>query len=197
MVLTGENNPSSDGTEDDENPQTETQIEEIEHREAIHENGDEGQTMRELKDRGKLQIPDWYNVYSFAAEHVPKTYGEALKCNDSEKWKLAMIKEMDAHKKNNTWTLVERPSNENVIGCKWVYTLKTDGTGKVTRYKARLVAKGCSQKENRDFFDSFAPVVRYESIRILLALAARENFEISQFDVKTAFLYGDLKKRSS
>ena len=102
--------------------------------------------------------------------------------------------ELKALNENNTWTLVPLPPGERAIGCRWVFAVKTDHNGEVQRYKARLVAKGYSQRENVDFFETFAPVVRYESIRILLSIAPSENLEISKFDVKTAFLNGDLEE---
>ena len=96
--------------------------------------------------------------------------------------------------KNNTWTLEKLPRNQKTIACKWVYTKKLDSDGNVQRYKARLVAKGYTQREGIDFSKTFAPVVRYESIRMLLAIAATDDLELAQFDVKTAFLHGEIKE---
>ena len=81
-----------------------------------------------------------------------------------------------------------------MIDCKWVYTIKANPNGNINRLKARLVAKGYNQIKGINYFETFAPVARYESIRLLLAIAAREDFEIMQFDVKTAFLYGQLNE---
>ena len=91
---------------------------------------------------------------------------------------------MEAH----TWDLVECPSDRKPIGCKWVLKLKLNPDNSIERYKARLVAKGYNQKEGIDFEETFAPVVRFPSVRILLSLAAAEDMEIHQMDIKTAFL---------
>lgn len=121
-------------------------------------------------------------------------YESAIASRDSDKWKNAMYEEITALQENETWTLEELPKGQRAIGCKWVYCTKTDSNGNITCYKARLVARGFVQRQGIDYFDTFAPVVRYESIRMLLAIAAKEDYEIAQFDVKTAFLYGSLKE---
>ena len=110
---------------------------------------------------------------------------EAEKCDIINK---AIIEEIRALEENNTWSLTTMPAGKRVIGCKWVFAMKTNLDGNV-RYKAKLVAKGFSQREGIDYFETFSPIVRYESIRILLAIAAKEDYEIYKFDVKTAFLY--------
>lgn len=101
-----------------------------------------------------------------------------------------MKDELRSLKKNSTWELVKRPKNRNVVGCRWVYKLKSNPSGPV--FKARLVAKGYSQREGVDYGETFSPVVRYDSIRTILSIAAAEDLEMAQFDVKTAFLNGDL-----
>lgn len=92
--------------------------------------------------------------------------------------------------KNSTWELVKRPKNRNVVGCRWVYKLKPNPSGPI--FKAQLVAKGFSQREGIDYGETFSPVVRYDSILTILSIAAAEDLEMMQFDVKTAFLNGDL-----
>ena len=101
---------------------------------------------------------------------------------------------MNTLEENNTWGLDRLPPGKRAIGCKWVLAIKTNSHENSHRYKARLVAKGFSQREGIDYFETFAPVVRYESIRILLSLAAKEDYEIIKSSVKTAFLNGDLQE---
>jgi len=96
--------------------------------------------------------------------------------------------------KNKTWELVQLPAGHRPISLKWVYKLKKDEKGMVTRHKARLVARGFVQQEGIDFEDAFVPVARMESVRVLLALAAQEGWMVHHMDVKSAFLNGDLKE---
>lgn len=89
--------------------------------------------------------------------------------------------------------MVEKPPNENVVQCKWVYKLKRGVNGS-ERYKARFVAKGFSQISGKDYDQTFAPVIRLSSLRILFALPAEHDLEIDHIDVTTAFLNGDLEE---
>ena len=84
--------------------------------------------------------------------------------------------------------------NAKIIGCKWVFKLKTNAEGVVTEHKARLVAQGFSQKYGIDYDEIFAPVVRASTFRTLLAIAGKENLKVHHYDVKTAFMNGDLKE---
>jgi len=93
---------------------------------------------------------------------------------------------------NGTWELTPLPKGRKAVKCKWVFRTKKDARGVVVRFKARLVAKGCSQVEGVDFSETFAPVAKFNTIRIILALAAAMGLEIHQMDVKTAFLNGEL-----
>jgi transposase InsO family protein len=122
----------------------------------------------------------------------PVTYAKAMSRDDHGQWQAAMESELDSIHRTGTWTLTDLPKGRQPIGCKWVYKIKRKADGSVDRYKARLVAKGFSQKEGVDYKETFAPVAKFTSIRLLLALAAREDYEIHQMDVKTAFLHGDL-----
>lgn len=148
---------------------------------------------RQLRDRNTLAKPDYYDATAnYCAISEPISYEDAIKCEDSCKWHRAMQEEIDALKTNNTWDLVKLPDNAKLIDNKWVFRIKTDQGGNPVRYKARLVARGFMQERGVDYEDTFAPVVRYDSIRILLALAAEKDLKIASFDVQTAFLYGDL-----
>jgi hypothetical protein len=102
-------------------------------------------------------------------------------------WMDACAYEIDALAKNGTWDLVDLPPGRKAVKSKWVFKLKADG-----RYRARLVAKGFTQIPGIDFDETFSPVARFESLRLLLALAALEDWEIHQLDVKSAFLNGVL-----
>ena len=109
-------------------------------------------------------------------------------------WEAAMKQELQAVEKNKTWELVDLPAGHRPISLKWVFKLKKDEKGVVTKHKARLVARGFVQQEGIDFDDAFAPVARMESVRVLLALAAQEGWKVHHMDVKSAFLNGDLKE---
>lgn len=95
---------------------------------------------------------------------------------------------------NNTWELVDLPRGCKTIGCRWIFKKKLKPDGSIDKFKARLVAKGYKQKEGVDFFDTYSPVTRITSIRMLVAIASLYNLIIHQMDVKTAFLYGDLEE---
>jgi hypothetical protein len=122
----------------------------------------------------------------------PKTFKQATTGPLASKWHQAMEEEMDALRRNKTFDVVQRPKGRKITGCKWVYKIKRLADGTVERFKARGVAKGYSQVPGQDFDDIFAPVVRYESLRLLLALCAHYGWKPRQFDVKSAFLYGEL-----
>ena len=92
--------------------------------------------------------------------------------------------------RNDVWELVPRPKDTHVIGTKWIFKNKTDEDGEIIRTKSQLVAQGYTQVEGVDFDESFAPVARLESIRILLSIACIMNFKLYQIDVKCAFLIG-------
>jgi hypothetical protein len=106
---------------------------------------------------------------------------------------LAMQEKLNNFTRNEVWHLVPRP-NQNVVGTKWVFHNKQDEDGVVTSNKARLVAKGYSQVKSLDFGETYAPVARLESIRILLAYATYHGFKLYQMDVKSVFLNGPIKE---
>ena len=94
-----------------------------------------------------------------------------------------------------TWTLVPRPIDANVVSCKWVYSLKYNPDGSIARYKARLVARGFSQAYGLDYHETFSPVARLSSIRVLFSIALDQSWPLHQLDVSNAFLYGDLDEQ--
>lgn len=110
-----------------------------------------------------------------------------------------MREEYDSLIRNETWTLSDLPFGRKAINCKWVYALKTkpdDTIDTIDRYKARLVANGCSQKFGTDFHETYSLTVKFDSIRLVLAIVAREDMHIRQFDIKTVFLHGQLHEET-
>jgi hypothetical protein len=105
-----------------------------------------------------------------------------------------MDEELDQIEKNDTWELVPRPKNKNVIGTKWVFRNKLNGDGQVTRNKDILVCKGYAHIEGIDFEETFSPVARMEAICLLLAYACSKNVKVYQMDVKSSFLNGELEE---
>ncbi|PRQ49627.1 putative RNA-directed DNA polymerase [Rosa chinensis] len=124
-----------------------------------------------------------------SAVSVPNKVQDAL---GDPKWRKAMEEEMEALQKSNTWQLVPPPQGKKAVGCRWVFTVKHNADGSVNRYKARLVAKGFTQTYGIDYDETFAPVAKMNTIRVLLSFAASLNWPLRQFDVKNAFLHGEL-----
>eukprot|EP00253_Pinus_taeda_P002752 PITA_02752 len=121
--------------------------------------------------------------------HDPDTFAEA---SGHPHWEAAMNEEYHSLLANDTWDLVPLPKGRKLVRCKWVYRTKYGPDGKVDKHKARLVAKGFSQVEGIDYTETFSPVAKMNSIRLVLSLAASLKWEVHQMDVKSAFLHGDL-----
>lgn len=128
---------------------------------------------------------------SLDAVSIPKCWQEA---KQDPKWKAAMLEELGALDKNGTWELMPLPAGKKAVGCKWVFTVKQTPEGIVDRYKARLVAKGYSQTYGVDYDETFAPVAKMSTVRILVSIAANNGWQLHQLDVKNAFLHGDLQE---
>ncbi|KAL2251492.1 UNVERIFIED_CONTAM: Retrovirus-related Pol polyprotein from transposon TNT 1-94 [Sesamum indicum] len=143
------------------------------------------------RDRRQPRIPSKLRDFhtSFNIKSVePSSVEEALK---SDKWLSAMKEEMKSLKDNKTWILVPKPKDASIVDCKWLFKIKQENP---IKYKARLVAKGFTQKEGIDYNEIFSPVVKYTTVRIILALTAHFDWELKQMDVKTTFLHGDLEE---
>ena len=159
-----------------------------------------GTTLRRSTRNKRSAIPGDYVVYlqesdyNIGAKNDPETFSQAMSCKESNLWFDAMKKEMNSMMSNGVWDLVELPNEAKAIGCKWVFKTKKDSLGNIERYKARLVAKGFTQKEGIDYTETFSPVSKKDSLRIILALVAHFDLELQQMDVKTAFLNGDLEE---
>ena len=126
------------------------------------------------------------------AENDLITFSHAMNCKESYLWLNAMKDEINSITTNGIWDLVMLPNGAETIGCKWVYKTKKDSLGNIEKYKARLVAQGFTQKEGIDYKETFSPISKKDSFRIILALVTHFDFELHQIDVKTAFLNGEL-----
>ncbi|GKA36867.1 retrovirus-related pol polyprotein from transposon TNT 1-94 [Tanacetum coccineum] len=132
----------------------------------------------------RSQAQNHSNFFCFISTIEPKNVNEALK---DESWVVAMQEELNQFVANDVWELVPLPISQSVIGTKWVFRNKLDENGIVSR---NLVAQGYNQQEGIDYDETYAPVARLESIRILLAIACANDFKLYQMDVKSAFLNG-------
>ncbi|GJT06761.1 ribonuclease H-like domain, reverse transcriptase, RNA-dependent DNA polymerase [Tanacetum coccineum] len=143
--------------------------------------------------------PEWTdfkieNLEVTSEHHDQGTHQNYKEASSDQKWIEAMKVELDSINKNNTWELTTLPKGHKAIGLKWVFKTKKDANGDIIKHKARLVAKGYIQEHGIDFEEVFAPVARMETIRLLLAIAANNKWEVHHLDVKSAFLHGELKE---
>ena len=132
--------------------------------------------------------------YHVCQINEPRSIEEALTGDCTKEWKEAADEEYKPLMENETWDLVELPSGRKPIGCRWVFKVKHGSDGKVEWSKGCLVAKGYAQKYGIDYEETFSPVVRFSSIRALLAFVVENDMLIHQMDVVTAFLNGSLEE---
>jgi hypothetical protein len=126
------------------------------------------------------------NLAKEATELVePKTLDKALSSPEAEFWREALEEEFASLQENQTWELLEPLPGVKPISCKWAFKLKKDEHGNINQFKAQLVIKGFKQKKGIDYEEVFAPVSRHVTLRSLLAVAAVEDLEIDQLDIKT------------
>lgn len=145
-----------------------------------------------MTTRAKNNIHKPNSKYGFTAqkiEVVPRTVAQALL---DERWRRAMGVEIDNQIREGTWDLVPPNAAYNVLGCKWVFTIKYNADGSVDRFKARLVAKGFHQQPGLDFHETFSPVIKHATVRFVLGVAVAKNWPLRQLDVNHAFLQGHL-----
>lgn len=133
-------------------------------------------------------------AHAFVSVLEPQTYNEALNSSECENWKAAMDDEFNSLQRNKTWVLTKLPEGRTAIDNRWVFKVKNKAGGGIDRFKARLVVRGFHQRYGVDYEETFSPVVKFPSVRMILAMAAAERWHMKQFDVKTAFLYGDLEE---
>ena len=143
--------------------------------------------------RKRFQIENEAYIVTPQDDDELETIKEALECPTKEKWKVALEEEIESMKVNQVWSLVDLPPGRKAIGNKWILKIKRKAGGSIDRYKARLVEKGYTKKKKGiDYEETFSPIVRFTSIRLLLAIVTNLNLELHQMDVKTTFLNGEL-----
>ena len=183
-------------TEETEQQETETQPS---HTKGTSEEAATQGTRRSTRQTSK---PNYLDDYILLAEvecellllsinDEPANFHEP---KDSKQWTDACEDEIESINKNNTQTLVDKPTGVKIIDLKWVFKIKRNADGSINKFKARLVAKGYVQEHEIDLDEVFSPVARLETIRLLIGLDAANKWEIHHLDVKTAFLHGELSE---
>ncbi|KAL0641684.1 hypothetical protein Bca4012_102622 [Brassica carinata] len=122
--------------------------------------------------------------------HIPRSYEEAMK---DKEWKESVGAEAGAMIKNDTWYESELPKGKKAVTSRWIFTIKYKADGSIERKKTRLVARGFTQTYGEDYIETFAPVAKLHTIRIVLSLAVNLGWGLWQMDVKNAFLQGELE----
>ncbi|KAE8694951.1 hypothetical protein F3Y22_tig00110761pilonHSYRG00036 [Hibiscus syriacus] len=135
--------------------------------------------------------PKYANATIIEEATEPETFEEASK---SSELMTTMKEEIDALQQNQTWDIVPKIKDVKPLSCKWVYKIKRRPDGSIERYKARLVARGFSQQYGLDYDETFSPVAKLTTVRVLLALTANKDWNLWQMDVKNAFLHGELDR---
>lgn len=146
----------------------------------------------ELLERRKK--PDYANFNLMANIHSVSKPQRYTKVKGIPEWEQAMATKYHNLLKNNTWVQSNLPPRKKPIRCKWVYKVKYKANGTLDKSKARLVAKGFSQGEGIDYEETFAPITKMSTIRLVIAMAAQRGWKVHQMDVKSAFLNGELEE---
>jgi len=134
--------------------------------------------------------PNYRNFCYFVSSLIePKTCAQASKMDC---WVQAMNSKIAALEQNLTWEIVDLPPNKRRVDCNWVYKIKFHANGSIERHKARLIAKGYTQLKGVNYFDTFSPVAKLTTVRVILAIAVAKHWFLKQLDVNNVFLHGDL-----
>ena len=145
------------------------------------------------------QIATNNELPSTILDHTPKTIFQALKCPKyGDQWREAIKEEIESQLKIPTWKFVPLssiPKNRRIVGSTWNFKIKRDKHGRINRFKARLCAQGFSQEEGFDYNITFSNTVRYDSLRLVLSIAAEKSLRLTGVDIKTAYLNGTLKEQ--
>ncbi len=148
--------------------------------------------------RTRMEPIEWWKASANAVEVAdaaePQTFQQAIHSPDAVHWRKAIREELKSLRERGVYRAAKLPHGQRAIGAKWVFKIKRNADGTIDRYKARLVAKGFSQKYQLHYDETFAPVVKYVTLRMVIALAKLMGWRVQLLDVKTAFLYGELKE---
>lgn len=151
---------------------------------------------RKVSDSAELPEPKEHRVNMAAGTHVtlepPKSYKQAMKRPDRDMWMKAMTTEVKNFQDVQAYELVARPRGHFVLPSRWVFTYKKDENGTILDAKARFVCKGFAQRDGQHFKETFAPTLRPETLRTVLSLAATNDWEVHQLDVKAAYLHAEV-----
>ncbi|KAM1701730.1 hypothetical protein ACFXTH_027076 [Malus domestica] len=130
-------------------------------------------------------------VTKLSQHSEPRSFEEA---NQSPVWRCAMLEELKALEETKTWSIVSLPKDQRVVGARWIYKTKFNSDGTIQWHKARLVARGFTQTYGVDYKETFAPVAKMNTVRVLLSVAINSQWSLHQMDVKNAFLHGELEE---
>ncbi|KAG7301017.1 hypothetical protein JYU34_015390 [Plutella xylostella] len=202
IAVTDEREPEHEETEssnnDGNNSQSVVPSTSSDSEDSFHEPlNEEIQKVEDLPAKRVRRKPDYYGFSNLCTENVTShdemTLQEALQGPERAQWKQAVEEELQAFESNDAWEIVDVPSDRSIVKCKWVLNKKVDIDNKV-RYRARLVAKGFTQRHGVDYVDTFSPVVKHSTLRMLFALSVQWGIDVTHLDVTTAFLNGHLKE---
>ena len=143
--------------------------------------------------------PVFWRASANAVESVdlsePTTFEDAVNGSDQVHWRKAIRAELDSMQLRGVFRATKLPTGQHTIGTKWVFKIKRKADGSIDKYKARLVAKGFKQKYGIDYTETFSPVVKYVTLRMVIAIAKYFDWTLDQLDVVTTFLYGEMKEK--
>lgn len=139
-----------------------------------------------------INVPGIIEYAIIAEAKTPDNYCEAIKSSEAEKWRAAMNDEIRSLLEKRCWMLVDRPKNVKILKGRWAFAKKKNSMGIVIRHKARHAINGFNQKKGQDFIESFSPVARIETIRVILIVAHNKGYVIHQMDIKLAYINGDM-----
>jgi len=181
-----------------ETKETETECQEVQNHIEDSEEVDESEEGENLitqnrPERHKRQ-PTWMKDYETSGLCQMDNANVEWENSNDEEWQEAIKNEIKAHLKNDTWTIIDKKKDSNVIGYKMILKNKYNAKGEIERKKARLVARGFSQIPGLEYKETYSPVAKLSSIRFLIGVSVEENLKINQMDITTAFLHGEIEE---